>query len=173
VVDISHDAPIYETRTLTEGGITYYKSPTVSKIPPTEGDVEAFVALINRIRKGATEADPSTPSQHPQPTPKATGIHCHYGYNRTGFLICAYLIQQEGWSVEDAIREFAAKKPPGIKHAHFVDALFVRYCVGLRRRGTMIVVEDDGGEGEGDRDGGVRELERKRDEGAKDDESEG
>lgn len=37
VVDISHDSPVYDPKEFEEGGIEYYKMPTVSKIPPTPG----------------------------------------------------------------------------------------------------------------------------------------
>ena len=68
----------------------------------------------------------------------AIGVHCHYGYNRTGFFIVCYLVEKEGYSVQDAIDEFAKKRPPGIKHDHFIDTLFVRYCVGLRRAPSIV-----------------------------------
>jgi hypothetical protein len=31
---------------------------------------------------------------------------------RTGFLVCSYLIQEEGWGIEEAINAFAISKPP-------------------------------------------------------------
>jgi len=63
-------------------------------------------------------------------------VHCHYGYNRTGFFIASYLIEKEGYRCEDALDEFAAAKPPGIKHDHFIDTLFMRYHVGLKKAPT-------------------------------------
>ena len=47
--------------------------------------------------------------------------------NRTGFLICCYLIEVLEWSVEEAVEGFKIAKQPGIKHPHFIDALYVRY----------------------------------------------
>ena len=64
---------------------------------------------------------------------KAIGVHCHYGFNRTGFLICCALVEKRGMGVEEAMEEFRRQRPPGIRHGHFVDTLFVRYCVGLRK----------------------------------------
>ena len=34
-------------------------------------------------------------------------IHCTHGFNRTGFLICCYLIEQLDWSPEAALSAFA------------------------------------------------------------------
>jgi protein-tyrosine phosphatase len=104
----------------------------VSKIPPTPAEVRGFVELVDRLR--GEVADSHSSSQASEKT--AIGVHCHYGYNRTGFFICAYLIEREGYDVERALEEFAKAKKPGIKHAHFVDALWARYTSGLRKAPT-------------------------------------
>jgi hypothetical protein len=46
-------------------------------------------------------------------------------------------VERCGYSVQGAIDEFAKRRPKGIKHAHFLDQLFVRYCVGLKRAPTL------------------------------------
>ena len=39
--------------------------------------------------------------------PKALiGVHCLYGLNRTGYMICRYLIEMKGWAPKDAIDAF-------------------------------------------------------------------
>lgn len=30
-------------------------------------------------------------------------VHCHYAFNRTGFMICCYLIERAGYTVSDAL----------------------------------------------------------------------
>ena len=42
------------------------------------------------------------------------------GFNRTGFVVCAYLILVCGLSVQEALGNFAAARPPGVKHEKFV-----------------------------------------------------
>ncbi|KAL8893530.1 MAG: hypothetical protein Q9192_005174, partial [Flavoplaca navasiana] len=118
VVDISHENPVYDPRGLEDGGIEYHKFPTVSKIPPTADEVQDFIRLIDKIRETASEA--------------SIGVHCHYGFNRTGFFICSYLIEKQNYGIQEAIDEFRTQRPPGIRHDHFQDTLFVRYCVGLK-----------------------------------------
>jgi protein-tyrosine phosphatase len=54
-------------------------------------------------------------------------IHCAYGFNRTGFVLCSYLCQAHGMSVEEALETFAKARPPGVKHAKFVNELYARY----------------------------------------------
>ncbi|KAL8811078.1 MAG: hypothetical protein Q9200_002076 [Gallowayella weberi] len=117
VVDISYENPVYDPCGLQEGGIEYHKFPTVSKIPPTADEVEDFIRLIDGIR----QAKSSTAAAD-----ALIGVHCHYGFNRTGFFICSYLMEREHYSVQQAIDEFQAHRPPGIRHDHFLDTLFVR-----------------------------------------------
>ena len=123
VIDISHESPVYDPHRLQAGGIEYHKFPTVSKIPPTPEEVADFVSLVDQLRKDSRE----------QGDDRLIGVHCHYGFNRTGFFICAYLIEKEGYEIQEAIEEFKAQRPPGIRHEHFIDTLFVRYCAGLKQ----------------------------------------
>ncbi|KAF7719874.1 Dual specificity protein phosphatase domain-containing protein [Penicillium ucsense] len=135
VIDISHESPVYNPNTMEKGGIHYHKHPTVSKIPPTPDETRDFIALVDRLQR---EIDDLVEKRDDTTLPRPlVGVHCHYGYNRTGFLITCYLIERLGYGVQDAIDEFNSCRPPGIRHGHFVDTLFVRYCVGLKRAPTL------------------------------------
>ena len=123
VIDISHESPVYNPQGLERGGIAYNKFPTVSKIPPTAEEVRDFVTLVDGLRASPSE--------------RLIGVHCHYGFNRTGFFVCSYLIERELYGVQQAIDEFRLRRPPGIRHEHFIDTLFVRYCIGLKRSPTL------------------------------------
>jgi hypothetical protein len=140
VVDISHDSPVYDPAALEQGGIVYRKFPTVSKMPPTTDEVRHFIDLIDHLRTelhlllpvddddaaaAATEGDADRlPSRL---NPSTIAVHCHYGFNRTGFFLIAYLVERLGWPLGDAIEEFARRRPPGVRHPHFVDELWGRY----------------------------------------------
>lgn len=114
IVDISADIPPYSPKSFSH--IRYVKMSTVSKEVPDQTAIRRFIQLIQEIlNENTTISDP------------LIAVHCHYGFNRTGFLICCYLIEVLGWSVKEAVDGFKAAKPPGIKHPHFIDALYVRY----------------------------------------------
>lgn len=123
VIDISHDNPVYDPKGLEEGGIPYYKFPTVSKQPPQADEVKVFMDLVDKIRSEKRDG--------------LIGVHCHYGFNRTGFFLVSYLIERLGYRVEDAIDTFEQARPPGIRHSHFIDTLHVRYCHGLLKAPTL------------------------------------
>lgn len=127
IIDISHDNPVYDPKGLEEGGIEYYKFPTVSKQPPMKDEVKAFIDLVDRVQSQCQE----------QGKQGLIGVHCHYGFNRTGFFLVCYLVERLGFRLEDAIETFREARPPGIRHSHFIDELHVRYCSGLRRAPTL------------------------------------
>lgn len=120
IVDISKDQPVYDPRGLERAGVHYHKFPTVSKVPPTAAEVEDFIKLIDKLRL-------DRPEEH------LIGVHCHYGFNRTGYFIVCYLVERCDMSVQDAIALFARKRGSnGIRHSHFKDRLYVRYSVDRR-----------------------------------------
>src|SRR5699024_4976403 len=60
-------------------------------------------------------------------------VHCTHGFNRTGFLICSYLVLVHKWDMEQAVHEFAKARPPGIYKQDYIDELFRRYDYFERR----------------------------------------
>ncbi|KAK1827230.1 alkaline phosphatase [Podospora conica] len=109
VIDISHDNPVYDPKNLEAGGIKYHKCPTLSKVPPSDADIARFIDLVDKIR--------ATPDEQQRPKEETLiGVHCHYGFNRTGYLIVCYLVERCGFSAKQAIEHFAASRPHGIKH---------------------------------------------------------
>ncbi|KAF2822541.1 hypothetical protein CC86DRAFT_448285 [Ophiobolus disseminans] len=123
VIDISHDNPVYDPKGLEQNGIPYHKFPTVSKQPPLPDEVKLFIELVDGIRKEKKQG--------------LIAVHCHYGFNRTGFFLVSYMIERLGYRVEDAIDAFQQARPPGIRHSHFIDTLHVRYCHGLKKAPTL------------------------------------
>lgn len=125
IIDISKDTPVYDPAGLERAGVRYHKFPTVSKIPPTDDEVDRFVKLVDRLRREqetrAVEEGWDQSAEH------AVGVHCHYGFNRTGYFIVCYLVERCGFGVQQAINTFAEARPKGIRHSHFKDQLFVRY----------------------------------------------
>ncbi|KAG6004344.1 hypothetical protein E4U21_001157 [Claviceps maximensis] len=125
VIDISKDQPVYDPRGLERGGVHYHKFPTVSKIPPEPHEIQSFIRLVDQVRKSQIER--ASDEGWTNPESRLIGVHCHYGFNRTGYLIVCYLVERCNLGVEEAIESFAQARPNGIRHSHFLDRLFVRY----------------------------------------------
>merc|ERR1719509_476252 len=54
-------------------------------------------------------------------------VHCTHGFNRTGFLISCFLIEEHDWSVDAAVQAFRAARQPGIYKADYLKDIYVRY----------------------------------------------
>lgn len=111
IIDISRETPPYDPSTFTH--IVYHKFPTVSKLPPSRDEVSRYIALVDNILQRNPDA--------------VIGTHCHYGFNRTGFFLCCYMIERLGFTIKKALLAFRNARNPGIKHSHFIDELYVRY----------------------------------------------
>jgi pimeloyl-ACP methyl ester carboxylesterase/protein-tyrosine phosphatase len=123
VIDISHDNPVYNPKGLEKGGIHYHKYPTLSKVPPNDAEISGFISLVDKIRVDQKEKAKAAGWAEGY----AVGVHCHYGFNRTGFLVACYLVERCGFTAKEAIEAFAEARPNGIRHEHFRDRLYVRY----------------------------------------------
>ncbi|KAL7626785.1 hypothetical protein AAE478_003559 [Parahypoxylon ruwenzoriense] len=123
IIDISHDDPVYDPKSFGEG-IKYHKFPTVSKIPPTDTEVANFIKLVDKIREDQKIRAATEPGWSDN---YVVGVHCHYGFNRTGYFVVCYLVERCGYGVQEAIDAFAKARANGIRHSHFLDRLFVRY----------------------------------------------
>ncbi|KAK2066863.1 hypothetical protein P8C59_000643 [Phyllachora maydis] len=123
IIDISHDNPVYDPQELRQRDIRYHKFATVSKVPPTDAEVTGFIALVDEIR----ETQQTRAREEGWGPDYVVGVHCHYGFNRTGYFIVCYLVERCGYSVGDAIDLFARCRPKGIKHEHFKNQLHLRY----------------------------------------------
>lgn len=91
----------------------------VAKVTPSQEAVNQVVAAAGAFWE-----------KHPD---QYIAIHCAYGFNRTGFVLCSYLCQVLGMSVEEALETFAQARPPGVRHAEFVKELHRRYGNNDRR----------------------------------------
>lgn len=113
VMDLSNDRDSYNKSVLLKLGIEYEKIQIESKTIPSSADIHRFISKIRAFELNQPE--------------NYILVHCHYGYNRTGLMICAYLIEIRGLSVEAALEAFKKSRPPGIKHQNYIDKLYLRY----------------------------------------------
>uniref|UniRef100_A0A3Q3BBS9 mRNA-capping enzyme n=1 Tax=Kryptolebias marmoratus TaxID=37003 RepID=A0A3Q3BBS9_KRYMA len=81
-------------------------------------------------------------------------VHCTHGFNRTGFLICAYLVEKMDWSIEAAVAAFSQARAPGIYKGDYLKELFCRYGDGDDTPSAPALPEwcfdDDDGEADDD-----------------------
>jgi len=114
VIDLTNTTRFYKSVQFESKNIKYMKLECKGhgECPP-KSVVERFI-IICRIFK----------AKNPN---KIIGVHCTHGFNRTGFLIIAYLVEVFDWSVEAAFNEFLGARSPGIYKQHYIVELFQRF----------------------------------------------
>ncbi|TRY59183.1 hypothetical protein DNTS_032428 [Danionella cerebrum] len=114
LVDLTNTNRFYDRADIEKEGIKYVKLACKGHGEcPTVENTQMFIRLCEHfIEKTPTEL---------------IGVHCTHGFNRTGFLISAYLVEKMDWSVEAAVAAFAQARPPGIYKGDYLKELFRRY----------------------------------------------
>ena len=95
---------------------------------PTEDVVQHFNTIVTKYLKEHKRSN------------KLIGVHCFTGVNRTGYLVCRYLIDMLNWDPITAIHAFQDARGEVIEHENIRTDLL----------GRVRVV--DGGNGEGERE---------------------
>jgi mRNA-capping enzyme len=110
-VDLTNTSRYYSSSEVSRrDGTKYVKMAMEGRgrtLPPSE--INKFVDMCDDVNAGDEGA--------------IVGVHCTHGFNRTGYLICTYLILRRGYGVEQALLEFRDKRPPGIYRPEYVREL--------------------------------------------------
>lgn len=113
-IDLTNTNRYYNKESIEKMGISYVKLPMRGhKQAPNVEETKAFVDICHTFI-----------SRNPL---SAIGVHCTHGFNRSGFLICAYLIEQHDFPADAALAMFASCREPGIYKADYIEELFRRY----------------------------------------------
>nr|VZI50502.1 unnamed protein product [Spirometra erinaceieuropaei] len=116
IIDLTKSSRFYNRREIENRGCKYVKIACKgNEETPTLEQVKLFISLVNKFEEN--EAGEG----------KKIGVHCTHGFNRTGFLIAAYLVEERNFSLECALQLFAEARPPGIYKADYLKELFERY----------------------------------------------
>ncbi|XP_071074694.1 mRNA-capping enzyme isoform X2 [Dasypus novemcinctus] len=139
LVDLTNTSRFYDRNDIEKEGIKYIKLQCKGhgECPTTE-NTETFIRLCERFNErnppeliGGTGIEPRTSymgSRHSTTElHRLPSVHCTHGFNRTGFLICAFLVEKMDWSIEAAVATFAQARPPGIYKGDYLKELFRRY----------------------------------------------
>ncbi|XP_071420228.1 uncharacterized protein [Pithys albifrons albifrons] len=111
IIDLTYTTRYYEVKDLPKS-VQYKKLYTIGLEVPDNATILQFKKWVRKFlwENAGNE--------------KLIGVHCTNGINRTGYLICRYLIDVEGWDPEAAIQAF------GDARGHRMDGLV--YLTDLR-----------------------------------------
>lgn len=114
LVDLTNTTRFYDRNDIEKEGIEYVKLSCKGhgECPSAEITTNFIRSCEHFVEKNPTEL---------------IGVHCTHGFNRTGFLICAYLVEKMDWSVEAAVAAFSQARAPGIYKGDYLKELYRRY----------------------------------------------
>jgi len=113
--------------------IDYQHLNFVAKEIPSKEKCQEVGLLIEKFKR-----------EHPG---EYIGIHCSYGFNRTGFVVCSYLIEFGKFTIDEALDSFARSRVPGVKHEDFKEELRLRYRPNNNSIKTINGNNNNNGEG--------------------------
>lgn len=113
-IDLTNTSRFYDKRDVEAHGCRYLKLQCRGHgETPSDEQTRTFVQVCKNFI-----------AQNPL---EIIGIHCTHGFNRTGFLIISYLVENDGTSVDAGLAKFATARPPGIYKEDYIRELFRRY----------------------------------------------
>jgi len=106
VVDLTNTSRYYQCRKLEEMGVQYCKIFTKGHEIPDKGVVEKFYEAVESMAED-----------------KVIGVHCTHGLNRTGYLVCRYMVEKKGIEPEAAIQAFDLARGHKQERANYLQHL--------------------------------------------------
>ncbi|XP_011310881.1 RNA/RNP complex-1-interacting phosphatase [Fopius arisanus] len=110
VIDLTNTTKYYNKNEFISKDVGYLKIMVPGHQVPSESCVLLFFKAMDSFLSTAQSDE-------------VIGVHCTHGLNRTGYLICRYLIQQLGWKADDAIEAFEEARGHKIERQAYVDHL--------------------------------------------------
>nr|XP_056716084.1 RNA/RNP complex-1-interacting phosphatase [Euleptes europaea] len=110
IIDLTYTTRYYEPKELPDR-LQYCKIYTVGHEVPDNETVLKFKSVVNQFLMENQHND------------KLIGVHCTHGLNRTGYLVCRYLIDVEGMDPNMAIELFNRCRGHSIERKNYIDAL--------------------------------------------------
>ncbi|XP_011498938.1 PREDICTED: RNA/RNP complex-1-interacting phosphatase [Ceratosolen solmsi marchali] len=110
VIDLTNTTKYYNPSDFTSVGIKYMKIMLPGGQVPPQECVKRFFKIIEQFSEESGPDD-------------IIGVHCTHGVNRTGYLICRYLIQQLGWDHDKAFQGFKEARGYMIERTVYINKL--------------------------------------------------
>jgi atypical dual specificity phosphatase len=110
VIDLTNTNKYYDPNEFRDHGVYHVKLSCRGHTIPTERAVRDFARIV-------TDFNEDYPNHW-------IGVHCTHGVNRTGYMVCNYLIQRFGMDAETVIRKFEQSRRHAIERSNYIDDLY-------------------------------------------------
>uniref|UniRef100_A0A915DT21 RNA/RNP complex-1-interacting phosphatase n=1 Tax=Ditylenchus dipsaci TaxID=166011 RepID=A0A915DT21_9BILA len=113
VVDLTNTDKYYNAQDWLDNSVEYHKLKCRGhEVNKQEEIVQNFITTILEFLSKNVNND------------KVVGVHCTHGLNRTGYLICRYMIDCLGVSAAEAIEKFEMNRGHTIERHHYIASLY-------------------------------------------------
>ncbi|XP_044000599.1 RNA/RNP complex-1-interacting phosphatase-like [Gambusia affinis] len=110
IIDLTYTTRYYNLQDLPQS-LLCVKIFTAGHEVPSDQTILSFKRTVHRFLRDNQDND------------KLIGVHCTHGLNRTGYLICRYLIDVEGMDPAQAVQLFNSSRGYAIERRNYLDDL--------------------------------------------------
>ncbi|XP_074108681.1 uncharacterized protein LOC141533603 isoform X2 [Cotesia typhae] len=107
IIDLTNTTRYYDKQEFLKLGLMYKKVPVEGKRVPIQREILRFFRAMEEFTNDVKDDE-------------LIGVHCTHGLNRTGYLVCRFLIQQQGWDITEAIKAFEDARGYSIERENYV-----------------------------------------------------
>uniref|UniRef100_A0A0A1XEH6 RNA/RNP complex-1-interacting phosphatase n=1 Tax=Zeugodacus cucurbitae TaxID=28588 RepID=A0A0A1XEH6_ZEUCU len=112
IIDLTNTSRYYTPDSFVKRGLEYKKLMIPGHHTPPPNLVDEFKKIVVNFLNKNSDND------------KLIGVHCTHGVNRTGYLICNYMISELDVKPEDAIDKFNLSRGHKIERKNYLDSLY-------------------------------------------------
>ncbi|KAM4634429.1 RNA/RNP complex-1-interacting phosphatase isoform 1-T2 [Polymixia lowei] len=110
IIDLTFTTRYYQLEDIPES-LLCVKILTAGHEIPSDATILSFKQAVYRFLRDNTDND------------KLIGVHCTHGLNRTGYLVCRYLIDVEGMDPKKAVELFNSSRGHTIERENYIEDL--------------------------------------------------
>ncbi|EDV56438.1 RNA/RNP complex-1-interacting phosphatase isoform X2 [Drosophila erecta] len=111
IIDLTNTNRYYHPSALTNHNVCHQKLMIPGKKTPKRNLAEKFCGIVADFLESNADND------------KLIGVHCTHGVNRTGYLICYFMITIMNKSPEEAIQTFSSARGHQIERVNYLSSL--------------------------------------------------
>ncbi|XP_041826049.1 RNA/RNP complex-1-interacting phosphatase [Melanotaenia boesemani] len=110
IIDLTFTTRYYGLQDIPDS-LLCIKILTAGHDVPSDATILSFKRAVHRFLRDNEDND------------KLIGVHCTHGLNRTGYLICRYLIDVDGMDPEEAVQLFNSSRGHAIERQNYLEDL--------------------------------------------------
>ncbi|KAG7215025.1 hypothetical protein INR49_022857 [Caranx melampygus] len=111
IIDLTYTTRYYNLKVRPPESLMFVKIFTAGHEVPSDDTILKFKRAVRRFLRDNADND------------KLIGVHCTHGLNRTGYLICRYLIDVDGMDPKEAVQLFNSARGHNIERENYLDDL--------------------------------------------------